>query len=152
MSENFFANYKKFVVPPRDQQKVENEEFNPKDYASYYILTLSLNDSLISSWNEAKDYEIDIHKSILKVLKEFNEKQYGNKHLRLLELENDNSYFVIALSCKNKSIEPIEEISNYIEKMISTPFYIGQNWYRLIGHKGRVERKIFHITLKEYSM
>jgi hypothetical protein len=153
MSENFFANYKKFVVLPSKQQLVGNEEFDPTDYAAYYILTVSLYDSLISNWKDAHAYEIDSKKSIDIVINEFNEKQNGIHHLQLLEFENDKPYFVIALSCKNK-IENAEEngiFSNYIQKSISNLFYIGQKWYRLIGEKGRVERKLFNISMKEFT-
>lgn len=153
MSENFFANYKKFVIPPLKQHRVGNEEFNPNDYATYYILTVSLYDSLLTNWKDADEYEINIHKSIDKVLTEFNEKKHDNYHLQLLEFEEDKSYFVIALSFKNKidHQEANEMISNYIEELISNYFYNGENWYKLIGHKGRVERKLFNISIKEYT-
>jgi hypothetical protein len=154
MNENFFADYKNFVVIPSEKQTVGNERFDPKDYSSYYILTVSLYDSLLSNWKDANKYEIDVKKSIDIVLDEFNKKQKGMNHLQLLEFENDKSYFVMALSCKNK-FEKQEEnnrISNYIEKLISNPFYIGQNWYKLIGHKGRNERKLFSFSIKEYTI
>jgi len=154
MSENFFANYKKFVVPPSKQQRVGDEEFKPKDYATYYILTVSLYDSLLRNWIDAFEYEIDIRKSIEKVISDFNEKQNGKYHLQLLEFDEEKSYFVIAWSCKNKveNQEANEMITTYIEESISNPFYIGENWYKLIGQKGRVERKLFNISLKEYTL
>lgn len=152
MNENFFANYKNFVVTPSKQQKICKEAFNPQEYDNYYILTVSLYDSLISNWEDASDYKIDINKSIDKVLNDFNEKQMGNYHVQLLEFVNDDLYFVIALSCKNKILNLEKEIiSNYIVNLLSNSFYIGQNWYRLIGNRGRIERKVFDISINEYT-
>ncbi|WP_088071721.1 hypothetical protein [Gottfriedia luciferensis] len=153
MREDFFVNYKSFVVTPLNQHKFGDVSFNPEDYAIYYILTVSLNDPLISNWKDASEYKIDARKSIDHVLNEFNEKQGGKYHLQVLEFENDKSYFVIALSCKNKiEDEEINDIiSNYIENLITNSFYIGQNWYKLIGHRGRNERKLFNISIKEYT-
>ena len=154
MSENFFANYKEFVVTPFIRQRVGDHEFNPNDYANFYILTFSLYDSLLSSWEDASVYNIDVKKSIDIVLNEFNEKQDDNYHLQLLEYENDKSYFVFALSCKNKieNQDVTDIVSHYIETLVSNSFYIGQNWYRLIGQKGRIERKLFTISIKEYTL
>ncbi|PGS51206.1 hypothetical protein [Bacillus sp. AFS041924] len=153
MTENFFANYEQFVVPPLYQIKREEQTFNPKDYAMYYILTVSLYDSLISDWNDAAKYNINVRKSIDHVLNDFNERKVGKYHLQLLEFENDKSYFVIALSIKNKiEKDKINEIiSSYIEQLISNSFYIGQSWYWLIGQKGKRERKLFNISIKEYT-
>lgn len=151
MNGNFFADYKSYIVVPKDQE-VSKEEFDPEDYATYYILTLSLYDSLISSWSEAEKHEIEVEKSIETVLEEFNRKQKGCYHLQKLELESDKPYFVLALSCKTKieNEEATEYISYIVEKMISNPFYIGQSWYKLIGEKGRIERKLFSFSFKEY--
>ena len=49
MKENFFADYKKFIVMPIDEEQIGKEEFDPLKYASYYILTLSLFNSRISN-------------------------------------------------------------------------------------------------------
>ncbi|MCM2533366.1 hypothetical protein NDK43_14355 [Neobacillus pocheonensis] len=152
MNENFFGNYKNFIVIPLEQHKVGKKSFDPNDYSSYYILTLSLYDSLILNWIDAKKYEIDVKKSIEKVVDEFNQKQKGNNHLQLLEFEDDKSYFVLALSNKTKidNQEENGQLSNFIERMISNSFYIGQSWYKLIGHRGRIERKLFNFSIKEY--
>jgi hypothetical protein len=154
MSGEFFANYKEFIKVPLEVQKVNQEEFDPKDYATHYILTLSLYDSLLSNWKETTKYEIEAKKSIEKVLKGFNKKQKGVYHLQLLELEDDKSYFVLSLSCKTKVEieEAINRISYIIENIISNPFYVGQSWFRLIGDKGRIKRKLFCFSFKEYTV
>ncbi|PLT33424.1 hypothetical protein [Bacillus sp. V5-8f] len=150
MDGNFFADYKKFIVLP--EEEVSKEEYNPKDYASYYILTISLYDSLISSWREATKHEIDIEKSIETVLEEFNQRQKKAYHLQLLELGDTKPYFILALSCKSKfeDGETDARIFYFIDKMISNSFYVGQSWYKLIGEKGRVERKLFCYSFREY--
>lgn len=50
MNENFFADYKKFIVVPEDETKVGKEEYDPKKYAAHYILTLSIFNSRIANW------------------------------------------------------------------------------------------------------
>lgn len=153
MSGEFFANYKEFIRIPIDKQKHKDKEFDPRDYASHYILTLSLNDSLLSNWREAHKYEIEVGKSIKKVLEEFNKVQEGIYHLQLLELEDDKSYFVLSLSCKTKVEKQAaeEQIVHIIEKVISNPFYVGQSWFRLIGDRGRINRKLFCFSFIEYK-
>jgi hypothetical protein len=154
MSKNFFDNYKEFVVLPSENKPACKKEFDPRDYDRHFIVTLSLYDSLISCWSEANKYEIEVEKSLEKVLKEFNKKQQGVYHLQILELKEDTSYFVLALSCKIKE-EDEKKITSGImyilEKMISTPLYNEESWYRLIGEKGRVKRQLFHFTYKEYK-
>lgn len=154
MNEGFFANYKEFIISPLEEQKVNQIEFDPQDYHTHYILTLSLYDFLLSSWREANKYEIEVEKSIEKVLEEFNTTQKGIYHLQVLELEGDKSYFVLSLSCKTKmeNKEANDRISYIIEKIISNPFYIGQSWFRLIGEKGRVKRKLFCFSFREYTV
>lgn len=151
MSHNFFSNYKEFIIYPLEEKK--EKEFDPKDYATHYILTLSLYDSLISNWGEAAKYGIQVEKSIEKVLEEFNNSRKGISHLQLLELEADKSYFVLSLSCKNKVEEQDanDHISYIIEKVITNPFYVGQSWFQLIGDKGRVNRKLFCLSFREYT-
>jgi hypothetical protein len=152
MSENFFVDYKKFIVVPEDEMRVGKEVFDPKNYAAYYILTLSIFDSRLSTWRDASKYDIDVEKSIKTVLENFNKKQRGLYHLQLLELDKFTNYFIMALSSKTK-FEPGEEndrISSIIDKMLTNPFYIGQNWFNLVGDKGRVERKLFCCSFKEY--
>jgi len=153
MSNRFFADYKKFIVVPEQEEKYSDKGFDPHEFASHFILTLSIFDPVISSWAESSKHEIDVEKSIEHVLEGFNERYHGVYHLKLLELEMDKTYFVLALSVKDK-IEPEQAefgISNIIEKMISNPFYIGQSWYKFTSEKGRVERKLFCFSFKEYA-
>jgi hypothetical protein len=154
MSGEFFANYKEFIRIPIEKQKHKHKEFDPQDYALHYILTLSLNDSLLSNWGEANKYEIEVDKSIEKVLEEFNKTQKGLYHLQLLELEEDQLYFVLSLSCKTKVDKQVaeEQIAHIIEKVISNPFYVGQSWFRLIGDRGRIDRKLFCFSFIEYKI
>lgn len=153
MKENFFADYKKFIVVPIDEEQVGKEEFDPLKYASYYILTLSLFNSRISTWREAQKFEIDIEKSIKRVLEDFNSRQRGHFHLQLLELERNSNYFVLALSSKEKipSEDAEERIAYIIDKQVSNPFYVAENWYKLIGEKGRMARKLFCSSFREYT-
>lgn len=152
MNENFFANYKKFVVEPQDEKRVGKEAFDPENYAAHYILTLSIYNSRLSSLRDAGKFEIDVEKSIKTVLEDFNQKQRNKYHLHLLELDKFKNYFILALSSKTK-FEPGEEndrISFIVDKLLMNPFYIGQNWFNLIGDKGRVDRKLFCWSFKEY--
>ncbi|WP_160718753.1 hypothetical protein [Bacillus sp. USDA818B3_A] len=154
MMENFFADYKNFVVVPEDETKVVNEVFDPKNFAAYYILTLTLFDSRLSTWKEASKFEIDVEKSIKTVLTKFNQMQREKYHLQLLELDRYKNYFILALSSKTK-FQPEEEKDrmNYIvEKILTNPFYVGQGWFNFIGEKGRVARKLFSYSFKEYVM
>jgi hypothetical protein len=152
MNGNFFADYKDFIIYPLEEQK--EKKFNPQDYATHYILTLSLYDSRISNWEEAIKYEIEIEKSIEKVLEEFNHTQKGVYHLQLLELEEDKTYFVLSLSCKTKieSQKANDSISYIINNIITNPFYVGESWFLLIGDKGRIIRKLFCFSFKEYAV
>lgn len=152
MIDNFFSDYKKFIVLPEDKKGVDNEVFNPKNYAAYYILTLSIFDSRLSTWRDASKYEIDVEKSIKTVLKDFNQMQREKYHLQLLELDKFKNYFILALSSKTKfkTGEENVSISYIIDKMLTNPFYVGQSWFNLIGEKGRVERKLFCCSFKEY--
>src|SRR3954465_13600413 len=108
MFENFFADYKNFVVVPRDEKQVENEVYDPKNYAGYYILTLSIFDSRLATWKDASKFEIDVEKSIKTVLKDFNQKQQKRYHLQLLEFDRFKNYFILALS-SNTKFNPGEE-------------------------------------------
>ena len=154
MSENFFADYKKFIVVPEDENRVGKEVYDPKNYSSYYILTLSIFNSRISTWRDASKFEIDVEKSIKTVLLDFNQKQRGIYHLQLLELDRFKNYFILALSSKTKfeQEEENERISFIIDKMLTNPFYVAQNWFNLIGERGRVERKLFYWSFKEYKV
>jgi hypothetical protein len=153
MSENFFVDYKKFIVEPKDKNRTI-EVYDPKNFAAHYILTLSLFNSRLVTWRDAGKYDIDVEKSIKTVVSEFNRKQQnGLYHLELLELDKFKNYFVLALSTKLK-FKPEEEndrISYMIDKMLTNPFYVGQNWFNIIGEKGRVERKLFCCSFKKYS-
>jgi hypothetical protein len=154
MSEKFFADYKKFIVAPDEVKRAEMEVYDPQKYAAYYILTLSIFNSRITTWRDASKYEIDVEKSIKTVFAEFNKKQQGTYYLHLLELDKFKNYFILALSVKTK-FEPGKEnerISNIVDKMLTNPFYVGQNWFNIIGEKGRVERKLFCCSFKEYEI
>ncbi|MEH7336060.1 hypothetical protein V7161_25875 [Neobacillus drentensis] len=153
MIENFFADYKKFIVVPEDEKRLVNEVFDPKNFAAYYILTLSIFDSRLATWRDASKFDIDIEKSIKTVLKDFNQNQRENYHLQLLELDKFKNYFILALSSKTK-FNPGEEkdrISFIIDRLLTNPFYVAQNWFNLIGEKGKVERKLFCCSFKEYT-
>ncbi|MEH7118421.1 hypothetical protein V7128_13490 [Neobacillus vireti] len=153
MIENFFAEYKKFIVEPVEEKRADQEVFDPKHYAAYYILTLSIFDSRILTWKDASKMEIDVEKSIKAVLKDVNQKQRDKYHFQLLELDKFKNYFILALSTKTK-FEPGEEnkrIDYIIENILTNPFYVGQGWFNLIGEKGKVARKLFHCSFKEYA-
>ncbi|MCM3568054.1 hypothetical protein [Neobacillus mesonae] len=154
MNETFFADYKKYIVKPVDEKSVVEDVFDPSKYASHYILTLSLFDSRISAWRDAGKYEIDIEKSIKTVLKDFNKKQRKSRYLQLLELDKFQNYFVLALSTKTKcqSEEEHERIAFIVDNIIMNPFYVGQQWFNLIGEKGKVERKLFSFSFKKYDI
>jgi hypothetical protein len=154
MSEKFFDDYKKFIVVPEEVTRAKMEVYDPKNYAAYYILTLSIFNSRITTWRDASKYEIDVEKSIKTVLAEFNKKQQGTYHLHLLELDKFKNYFILALSVKTKCKpeETNERISYIVDKILTNPFYVGQNWFNIIGEKGRVERKLFCCSFKEYAI
>jgi hypothetical protein len=152
MIEDFFADYKNYIVVPEDEKQVVDEVIDPKNYAAYYILTLSIFDSRLTTWKDASKFEIDVEKSIKRVLRDFNQMQREKFHLQLLELDKFKNYFILALSSKTK-FNPGEEkdrIDNIIDKILTNPFYVGQNWFNLIGDKGKVARKLFCCSFKEY--
>jgi hypothetical protein len=151
MNENFFADYKKFIVIPEDEKRVV-KGFDPKDYAAYYILTLSIFDSHLSTWRDAAKYEIDVEKSIKTVLESINQQRQGIYHFQLLELDKFNNYFVLALSSKTKFEQgkENERIGYIVQNVLTNSFYVGQNWFKLTGDKGRVSRKLFCYSFKEY--
>ncbi|MFK9095217.1 hypothetical protein [Bacillus salipaludis] len=151
MIENFFANYKKFIVEPEEEKRVVHE-FDPKKYAAFYILTLSIFDSRLTTWKDASKYDIDVEKSIKTVLRNFNQMQREKYHLQLLELDRFKNYFILALSSKTKFSPEGEKdgIASIIDKLLTNPFYVGQGWFNLIGEKGRIERKLFCCSFKEY--
>jgi hypothetical protein len=152
MLENFFADYKNYIVVPEDEKQVVDEVIDTKNYAAYYILTLSIFDSRLTTWKDASKFEIDVEKSIKRVLRDFNQMQREKFHLQLLELDKFKNYFILALSSKTK-FNPGEEkdhIDNIIDKILTNPFYVGQNWFNLIGDKGKVARKLFCCSFKEY--
>ncbi|MDX8289436.1 hypothetical protein SLL00_06510 [Metabacillus indicus] len=151
MKGDFFSNYEKFIIVPLEEQNAK-QEFTPSDYPSHYILTLSLYDALIENWNEAAKFEIDIKAGLEKVLEEFNRKHGDHYHLQVLELDTDKPYFVLAFSSKMKieSEEADSRIAYVLEILLSNHLYVGQNWYRLIGDKGRIKRQLFSYSFKEY--
>ncbi|SMQ77574.1 hypothetical protein SAMN05444673_2909 [Bacillus sp. OV166] len=152
MNENFFADYKNYIVVPEDEKQVGNEVFDPKNFEAFYILTLSIFDSRLSTWKDASKFEIDVEKSIKIVLRDFNQMERKKYHLQLLEFDKYKNYFILALSSKTK-FNPVEEkdrINDLIDKKVTNSFYVGQNWFNLIGDKGRVARKLFCYSFKEY--
>jgi hypothetical protein len=154
MSGNFFADYKKFIVEPEDVNQAYKDVYDPKNYAAYYILTLSIFNSRLTTWRDASKYEIDVEKSIKTVLTDFNKKQQATYHLQLLELDRFKNYFILALSSKTK-FEPEEandRISYIVDKMLTNPLYVAHNWFNVIGEKGRVERKLFCWSYREYMV
>jgi hypothetical protein len=154
MNDNFFADYKNFIVVPEEVKQTGKEGFEPKSYGAHYIVTLSIYDSRLSALRDASKYEIDVEKSIKAVLKDFNQMQSKRYHLQLLELDKFKNYFILALSTKIK-FEPEEEneqVSFIIDKMLMNSFYVGQSWFNLIGEKGKVERKLFCWSFKEYKL
>ncbi|OIK07670.1 hypothetical protein BIV60_27005 [Bacillus sp. MUM 116] len=154
MNENFFADYKKFIVVPEDVKHGGKDGFDPKSFAAHYILTLSLFDSRLSTWRDASKFDIDVEKCIKTVLNDFNQKQGDRYNLQLLELDKFKNYFILALSFKTK-LEPEEEntrISFIVNNLLMNPFYVGQGWFALIGDKGRVERQLFSWSIREYKL
>ena len=151
MIENFFADYKKFIVAPEEEKRVENE-FDPRNYDAYYILTLSIFDSRLSTWKDASKFDLDVEKSIKTVLRNFNQMHHEKYHLHLLELDRFKNYFILALSAKTKFSpgEETDRIAYIIDRFLTNPFYVGQGWFNLIGEKGRVARKLFSWSFKEY--
>ncbi|PLS02367.1 hypothetical protein [Neobacillus cucumis] len=152
MIEKFFADYKKFIEVPKDETRLVNEVFDPNNYAAYYILTLTIFDSRLSSWKEASKFEIDVEKSIKTVLEKFNQMQREKYHLQLLELDKFKNYFILAFSSKIKFTpkEEKERITYIIDRLLTNPFYVGQGWFNLVGEKGKVARKLFNYSFKEY--
>ncbi|NRD79166.1 hypothetical protein HPT25_17550 [Bacillus sp. BRMEA1] len=153
MNEKFFADYKNFIVVPVEEKQVGRKVFDPQNYEGHYILTMSIFNSRLSSLKDANKYEINIEKSIKAVLDDFNQRQSGLYYLQALEVDTYKNYFILALSSKTK-FEPGEEyarISFVIDKLLTNAFYVGQNWFNLIGNKGRVERKLFSFSFKEYK-
>jgi hypothetical protein len=154
MIENFFDDYKNYIVVPEDEKRVVNETYDPKNFAAFYILTLSIFDSRLATWKDASKFEIDVEKSIKTVLKDFNQKQKKRYHLQLLELDRFKNYFILALS-SNTKFNPGEEkdrIAYIIDNILTNPFYVGQGWFNLIGEKGKVARKLFCCSFKEYAV
>lgn len=152
--EDFFADYKRFIVEPEDEKRVENKVFDPNNFAAYYILTLSIFDSRLVAWKDASKFGIDVEKSIKTILGDFNQKQSEKYHLQLLELDPLKNYFILALSSKTKwnPGEEKDRIAYIIDRFLTNPFYVGQGWFNLIGEKGRVARKLFCCSFKEYAM
>jgi 3-methyladenine DNA glycosylase AlkD len=154
MNADFFANYKDFMVFPDDDEYSPKEEFIPQIYQAHYIITLSLVDSLISSWVEAAKLDIDLEKSLQKVIGEWNRREKRAHNMQLLELKEDTTYLVLALSFKTR-IENDEEVSKKIETMIQKEFtnslFIGERWYTLVGEQGKKHRRLFKLLFKEYT-
>lgn len=154
MSDNFFGHYKEFVVVPKEENEEGWEEaFVPEDYAMHFILTFSLYDSCISSWSEADKYHVNAENSLKKVVAELNAKRKNLLRLELLELADGKTYFVLALSWKDRKHDEQavrDKIRTFLEKDFSTDLLIGEMWYQLIGAKGKFERRLFTYTMEKY--
>ncbi|MFD2370985.1 hypothetical protein ACFSO0_13740 [Brevibacillus sp. GCM10020057] len=154
MSENFFGQYKEFVVVPKESKDEGGEgAFTPQDYAAHYILTFSLYDSGIACWREAAKFHVDVEKSLHKVVADLNTKKRAVLRLELLEIDPEKTYFVLALSWRGgEEEEPavLARIHSFLEKDFSTDLLIGERWYQLIGDKGKFERRLFVYTLEKY--
>ncbi|ELK42729.1 hypothetical protein D478_06954 [Brevibacillus agri BAB-2500] len=77
----------------------------------------------------------------------------GDAYLQILEMEEDQSYFVLALSCKTASDQEqavMNRITHLLEKDFATDLLIGETWYQLIGTKGKFERKLFSYSIQPY--
>lgn len=155
MSENFFGQYKEFVVVPKEEKEEGMEEvFVPEDYACHYILTFSLYDSCISSWKDADKFHVDAINSLKKVVAELNAKKKNVVRLELLEIDDEKTYFVLALSWKemrNNEQNVRDRIHTFLEKDFSTDLLIRETWYQLIGAKGKFERRLFTYTMEKYE-
>jgi hypothetical protein len=153
MSKSFFADYKKYIVIPDEEKKVGKKAFDPREFAGHYILTLTIYQPVIKTWAQAEKFNIDPQKSIEKVLEDFNQKHHDLYHLELLELEDQQLYFVVAFSCREKIEEDKTEglISHIVERLLTNPFYIAQSWYNLTSERGRVERKLFCYSYRVYT-
>jgi hypothetical protein len=154
MSADFFANYKDYLVFPDDDEYNRNEEFTPQTYEAHYIVTLFLMDSLISTWAQADKLELDIEKSLQKVIGEWNRKEKGTHYIQLLEINETSTFLVLALSFKSK-MNREEELSEKIEKLIQKEFtnslFVGERWYTLVGDQGKKHRRLFKLHYKEYT-
>lgn len=155
MGIKFFNNYKQFVTIPPEKKPEDEVTFRPEDYDKFFIITVSLYNPLISCWREAANqYHIEIDTSLKRVGEEFNKKHKGSDYLQVLEVEEDNLYFVWALSCNTKhdSQEDLNSRISYLLSKLSNSLYVGESWYQLIGDKGRINRQLFSYTMKEYIM
>ncbi|MED3499722.1 hypothetical protein [Brevibacillus agri] len=153
MSDRFFGNYKAFVVIPEKKQKAEPKAFDPSDYTRHFVLTFSLYDSLIANWKEAAKFKVQPRQGLARVVDDFNLKHGGDAYLQILEMEEDQSYFVLALSCKTASDQEqavMNRITHLLEKDFATDLLIGETWYQLIGTKGKFERKLFSYSIQPY--
>ena len=153
MNHHFFADYKKYVVFPDEENKGRNKAFDPHDFASHFIVTLTIYQPVIECWQQAEKFSIDIKSSLEAVLAAFNGKHRGIWHLELLELDEQSLYIVLALSSKEEVPEGEAEnlIFQVIERQLSNPLYIGQSWYQLTNERGRVERKLFCSSFRKYN-
>ncbi|GEB34679.1 MULTISPECIES: hypothetical protein [Brevibacillus] len=154
MSDRFFGNYKAFVVIPAKEKGAGPKAFDPSDYSRHFILTFSLYDSLITCWKEAGKFKVQPRQGLARVIDAFNLKHDGTAYLQMLEMEDDQPYFVLALSCKSAADHEqaaINRITQLLEKDFATDLLIGETWYQLIGAKGKFERKLFSYNIQPYA-
>lgn len=153
MSDRFFGNYKAFVVIPEKEQKGVPKAFDPSNYTRHFVLTFSLYDSLIANWKEASKFQVQPKQSLARVVNAFNLKHGDAVYLQVLEMEEDQSYFVLALSCKTAGDQEqadMNRINHLLEKDFATDLLIAETWYQLIGAKGKFERKLFSYSILPY--
>ncbi|MGN7470115.1 hypothetical protein [Brevibacillus sp. SAFN-007a] len=153
MSDRFFENYKAFVVLPEKERKAGPKAFDPSDYTRHFVLTCSLYDSLIANWKEAAKFKVEPRQGLARVIEAFNRKHGDDVYLQILEMEEDQSYFVLALSsatADDQEQEDTNRIVQLLEKDFACDLLIGETWYQLIGDKGKFERKLFSYSILPY--
>jgi hypothetical protein len=159
---NFFDNFKNFVVLPQTEEGSDATDFVPEQYEKHYIVTVLLNQPVISCWNEAPRHEVEVSKSLHMAVSKFNKREAACSFLQLLEMEMDKNYLVLALSYNppgrlnspigadiNDAGDP--DISRYLESTIGCWLYNRERWYQLISVGARFKRKLFVIHAREYE-
>ncbi|WCK56380.1 hypothetical protein PP175_10940 [Aneurinibacillus sp. Ricciae_BoGa-3] len=159
---DFFDNFRHFVVLPQTEEGSEAINFDPEQYEKHYIITLLLNQPVISSWREAPHDELNVSENLRMAISNFNKREAACSFLQLLEMEMDKNYLVMALSYNppampnspigaeiNDAGEP--DISQYLESTIGCWLYNRDRWYQLVSREARFKRKLFVIHAKEYE-
>ncbi len=152
MNHQFFADYKKYIVFPDEEKNGRNKAFDPHDFASHFIVTLTVYQPVIDCWQQAGKFGIDIKAGLEAVIAAFNGKHRGSWHIELLELDEQSPYIVLALSSKQEVADAAADnfIHQIVERQLTNPLYIGQLWYQLTNERGRIERKLFSSSFRKY--